>query len=124
MAKAKILIVDDEADYAKILEDRLLFEGFDVESACDGIAALERVASSPPDLILLDIMMPQMDGIAFLRQLRSESGSRGIPVIIVTAYGREPSVEELGVIGDAPVMTKPFDMALLLQRIREMLPPS
>ena len=82
---ARILIVDDEPLNVDYLEQELDGLGFVTESAADGLEALECVAASPPDLILLDVMMPEMDGISAVRILKDDPETRLIPVVLMTA---------------------------------------
>ena len=120
MAKMRVLIIDDELDFATVLRDRLTFEGFEVDIASDGRTGLERLQTSPPDLIILDIMMPTMDGFTFLRRVRAEKGAAMPAILIVTAYGREPTDEERGLMGDIPIVRKPFDVESLLRKVRRL----
>src|SRR5262249_17996031 len=82
---ARILIVDDEPMNVDYLEQELEALGFVTETATDGPEALEHVAHSPPDLVLLDVMMPRLDGIAVLRMLKADPETRLIPVVLMTA---------------------------------------
>jgi DNA-binding NarL/FixJ family response regulator len=82
---ARILIVDDEPLNVDYLEQELESHGFDTEPAADGVEALERVAADPPDIVLLDVMMPRMDGISTLRVLKGDPETRLIPVVLMTA---------------------------------------
>src|SRR6185312_13240182 len=80
-----ILVVDDVPDNVEILQMRLEAQGYEVATAGDGVEALERARELVPDLVLLDIMMPKMDGIAAVRQLKADASLPFIPVILVTA---------------------------------------
>jgi excisionase family DNA binding protein len=117
----RILIVDDEQDFSEMLRDYLEMKSFDVEIAESGFQAGLRVARFKPDLILMDIMMPDMDGFEVNRMLRSDPATRHIPVIACTAY-RDPSI-------DARVtqerfegfIEKPLKMANLVELIKRTL---
>ena len=121
MEKTRVLVVDDEHDFTQVLRDRLAFEGFEVDVAYDGHAAIERLKSFSPHIILLDIMMPRMDGFAFLQRWRQEA-SAAATIVVVTAYGREPSARELALLDGAPILRKPFDVEALLEIIRKSVP--
>lgn len=90
----KILIVEDELSLRQILIQKFKQEGFDVFEARDGIEGLEAVAKNKPDLILLDLVMPRMDGITFLRKLKKEQAGENIPIIILTNLGDSNNVAE------------------------------
>ena len=85
---AKILVVDDEEHIVMILKDSLEFSGFQVVTAYNGVEALERVELDSPDLIILDIGMPKLDGWEVCRRLKSDEKTKAIPVIILTAYAQ------------------------------------
>ena len=106
----KILIVDDEPSIVKLASVKLKNEGFEVEEAYNGKEALEKVAKSKPDLIILDIMMPIMDGKEVRKALRQSEETKKIPVIILTALGEfEEQLKSLGEEGVTEYLTKPFD---------------
>jgi len=90
----KVLIVDDEPNIQKILGDKVKRAGFKLESAFDGIEALEKVKKNKPDLILLDIIMPRMDGISFLHELKKDPELDAIPVIMLTNLSSKEKVQE------------------------------
>ena len=115
MAKKSILIVDDEQELALAVKIRLESEGFDVQTAGDGQAALNQIASHRPDLIILDVRMPVMDGYSCLRELNNRYGRGELPVIILTARDQMKDLFELEGIEDYVV--KPFDHDDLLTRI-------
>ena len=110
-----ILLVDDEEELALAVKIRLQSKGFQVETAINGQEALERVAASRPNLIVLDIRMPVMDGYSCLRELNNRYGRGEIPVIILTARDRMQDLFELEGIED--YIVKPFDHEDLLTRI-------
>ncbi|MGQ0735669.1 MAG: response regulator transcription factor [Acidobacteriota bacterium] len=116
---ARILIVEDEPDIALGLRNDLLLEGYDVEVAGDGETALSRARDEPPDLILLDVMLPGKDGFAVCRELR-RSGQR-MPIIVLTAKAHEAE-KVLGLeLGADDYVTKPFSPLELRARIKAAL---
>ncbi len=87
--KKKILVVDDDTDDLKMLSMILEPEGYDVVTAENGVEALEQVESEDPDLILLDVMMPELDGFAACDKLKSSPASQGIPVVLLTGVAKQ-----------------------------------
>ena len=117
-ARAKILVVDDEPFNVDYLEQELDDLGYDTISADDGARALERVAADRPDLVLLDIMMPVMDGFAVLERLKADPLTRDLPVVIISAVNDLASIVR-GIRGGADdYLPKPFEPVLLQARIR------
>jgi DNA-binding response OmpR family regulator len=116
--KRKILVVDDTKNVQLLLTDFLTSQDFDVLTAADGREALEVVHSEDPDLILLDIMMPNMDGYQFIGHLRKTSS---IPVIMITARQQEADVIHGFDLGADDYITKPFRLRELLVRMRAVL---
>ncbi len=114
----KILVVDDTRNVQVLLSDFLLSQDFEVLTAYDGREALEVVRESNPDLILLDIMMPNMDGYQFISHLRRESS---IPVIMITAKQQEADLIHGFDLGADDYITKPFRLRELLVRMRAVL---
>lgn len=117
----KILIVDDEADLVEILKSRFESMGYAVVSACDGQDALKKVRRDKPDLIILDIMMPRMDGHHICRVLKFDAKFRDIPIIMLTARGQEQDKITAQQVGADAYMTKPFDSKALLAKIEELI---
>jgi adenylate cyclase len=116
-----ILVVDDVPDNVDILQMRLESQGFDVITAEDGEAALAAVRDKLPDLVLLDIMMPKLDGIATVKQLKADASLPFIPVILVTARADAKDVIAGLEAGGDDYLTKPVDQAALMARVRAML---
>jgi two-component system alkaline phosphatase synthesis response regulator PhoP len=85
MSKKRILVVDDEPDFASIVQKNLQKEGFDVEVAYDGVQALQKINANPPDAIILDVMMPEKDGYEVCRELKSSEKFSNIPIVMLTA---------------------------------------
>jgi two-component system alkaline phosphatase synthesis response regulator PhoP len=117
--KEKILIIEDEEDLVKGLKLNLADEGYEVDWAADGAEGLRKAMEERPDLIILDIMLPKMNGLDICRELRKENIS--IPIIMLTAKGEEID-KVLGLeIGADDYMTKPFSIRELLARIKAHL---
>lgn len=116
-----ILAVDDMPENLEILQVRLEANGYDIVTAADGEEAIVAVRAHMPDLILLDIMMPKRDGISVLRELKSVSALKAIPVILVTAKADTRDVVEGLDAGGDDYLTKPFEHSALLARVRSML---
>jgi diguanylate cyclase (GGDEF)-like protein len=118
---AKILVVDDEPHIRRILQFLLEQEGFAVALACDGEEGLAALQAEKPDLILLDVMMPKLDGFSVLRRIRENFETNSLPVIMLTAKG-ESSEKVKGLKGGAnDYLTKPFNHEELLLRMQNML---
>lgn len=118
---ATILVVDDEKRNVKLLETLLHAEGYATLSAGDGRSALAVAAAEKPDLVLLDIMMPDMDGFETVARLKADPRLRAVPVIMVTALDdRESKLRALGA-GAEEFLAKPFDLADLRVRVRNLL---
>lgn len=115
----KILIIDDEPKFVKTLKDRLEFAGYTVITAYDGEEGLNKAKEEKPDLVLLDILMPKMDGYNFLKALKLDVNINNIPVIILTAKAKMKGlfIPE----GALDYITKPFDQKELLEKIEKAL---
>ena len=118
MMARKILVVDDTLNVLKMISDFLVSQDYEVLTAADGKEALESFAAETPDLILLDIMMPNMDGYQFIRELRKESDT---PVIMITAKQQEAEIIKGFDLGADDYITKPFHLRELLVRMRAVL---
>jgi len=114
----KVLVVDDKKTVQILLMDFLMNQGFEVFTASDGFEAFEQIKENNPEIILLDIMMPNMDGYQFISKLRRESQ---IPVIMITAKQQEVDLVHGFDLGADDYITKPFRMRELLVRIRAVL---
>ncbi len=118
---ARILVVDDVADNVEILRMRLSTLGYEVDEANDGEQALAKIAADPPDLVLLDIMMPKIDGLEVVRRLKADKSLPFIPVILVTAKVTPKDVVAGLDAGGDDYLTKPIDHGALVARVRAML---
>ncbi|MCK5624101.1 MAG: phosphate regulon transcriptional regulator PhoB [Alphaproteobacteria bacterium] len=118
---ARILIVEDEAALSTLLAYNLEKEGFTVRVAADGEQALEALAEEPPDLVLLDWMLPHVSGIEICRRIRRDPETRDLPVIMLTAKGEEADRIRGLDTGADDYVTKPFSPAELVARVRALL---
>ena len=121
MAKGRILVVDDEIYIVHILDFSLGMEGYEVLTALDGEQALEKARLEHPDLIVLDIMMPKLDGYETCKMLKSEAGTKDIPVILLSAKGRNVDQKIGFEVGADDYITKPFSPRKLVERINALL---
>lgn len=117
----KIFIVEDELDFLSTLRERLEFEGYVVVSAVDGEEALGKIPEEKPDLILLDIMLPEMNGYQVCRELKRNPETETIPVVMVTAKSQESDKFWAKETGADDYVTKPFEMEELLQKVQDNL---
>jgi two-component system alkaline phosphatase synthesis response regulator PhoP len=121
MSKGKILVVDDEIYIVHILDFSLGMEGYEVVTALDGEQALEKVTSEKPDLIVLDIMMPKLDGYEVCKAIKANSATKHIPVILLSAKGRNVDQKMGFEVGADDYITKPFSPRKLVERINQLL---
>jgi len=121
MDRKKILLVDDSSTV--LLMERMILQKshYDVVTANDGQEGLERARSEKPDLILMDVVMPRMDGFEACRRLREQEDTRSIPVIMVTTRGELQSVESGYASGCSDYVTKPINGLELLAKVRSCL---
>jgi two-component system, OmpR family, alkaline phosphatase synthesis response regulator PhoP len=115
----KILIVDDEPFMLRLIQYHLENAGYEMVKARNGREAVEAVARENPCLVVMDAMMPNMDGLTALRELKQDPSTRGIPVIMLTANPHKYSREEAESSGAAIFLTKPFSPTQLLEEIRK-----
>jgi DNA-binding response OmpR family regulator len=117
----RILIVDDEPSIVVPLEFLMKREGYEVAVAGDGEEALQALAARPPDLVILDVMLPRMNGFDVCRHIRADPRWAGLKILMLTAKGRDSEIEKgIGLGADAYV-TKPFSTRDLVARIRALL---
>jgi len=121
VAKGRILVVDDEIYIVHILDFSLGMEGYEVLTASDGEQALETAQREQPDLIVLDIMMPKLDGYETCKALKSKEETRDIPVILLSAKGRNVDQKTGFEVGADDYITKPFSPRKLVERIHAIL---
>ena len=117
----KVLVIEDEKDIQELLEHYLRREGFQVQSAGDGEAGLRKVKQEKFDMILLDLMLPRMDGLEVCRILRSQPSTAPIPLIMVTAKGEEVDRVVGLELGADDYITKPFSPRELVARVKALL---
>jgi len=119
--KSKILIVEDEKDFARALELLLSAKGYDVDSANEGLTGLEKARQGNPDLIILDVMLPKINGYKIARLLKFDDKYKHVPIIMLTARAEEKD-EQIGMETGADIyMTKPLDNKELLKNIAKLL---
>jgi signal transduction histidine kinase len=119
---AKILVVDDDPMVRQVLMEALaLPRTYLLEEASNGIEASIRLGTYRPDLLILDVFMPEMDGLEVCRSIKAEPALAGIKVIITTGHPGHPKLDELAALGFAHVLAKPFDIPLLLQTVQRLL---
>src|SRR3989442_3955780 len=121
MSKGKILVVDDEIYIVHILDFSLGMEGYDVVTALDGEQALENARTEKPDLIVLDIMMPKLDGYETCKRLKPDAETKDVPVILLSAKGRNVDQKVGFEVGADDYITKPFSPRKLVERINAIL---
>ncbi|MFA5043417.1 MAG: response regulator transcription factor [Kiritimatiellia bacterium] len=129
MSKQSIFVVDDEEDILELIRHHLAREGFQVMTAANGESAVKAIVSKPPDLVLLDLMLPGIDGLEVCRILKKENKTADIPIIMLTAKGEESDIITGLELGADDYITKPFSMKVLIARIhaiarRKRRPPA
>ena len=117
----KILVAEDEPQTAQLIEFKLKQQGFVVVLATDGEAAMKLIPTEMPSLIILDAMMPVMDGFEVLRRLKETPELKNIPVIMLTAKSRDRDIVSGLELGAADYIVKPFSPAELVARVRKVL---
>lgn len=121
MTTTKMLVVEDELEIAELLRFHLQREGFDVRMTQSGRTALTQVETNPPDLVLLDLMLPDLDGLEVCRRLKRRSETRQIPILIVSAKGEESDIVAGIELGADDYITKPFSPRVLIARVKNIL---
>ncbi len=116
-----VLIVDDDPDIRELIAFKLRALGFTIEAAGDGEAALAAALAAPPDLILLDVMMPKMSGLDVTKQLRANFSTEATPIILLTAKAQEADVAYGFSLGATDYIIKPFSPRELISRIQAVL---
>ena len=121
MANKKILVVDDEPHLVQMVKRRLEANRYDVVTAKDGEEGLKKASSEKPDLIVLDVTMPTIDGFEMLKRLKSDDQTRSIPVIMLTASGRTNDIFEGQKLKATDYLIKPFEPDDLLKAIKRCI---
>ena len=121
MTKKKILVVEDEESLLKLQSILLTIRGYTVEGAMDGQAALEAVETMNPDLILLDIMLPKIDGLEVCRQVKTNVATRHIPIIMLTAKKSKEDLVMGEQAGADMYITKPYKSSMVIENIQRLL---
>jgi len=119
---ARVLVVDDTFHNVKLLEARLQIASYEVETAFSGAEALEKIARRLPDLVLLDVMMPGMDGYEVCRRLRQSAATAHLPIVMVTALDKASDRDAGLEAGADDYLIKPIDDDVLFPAIRRLLP--
>jgi CheY-like chemotaxis protein len=118
---SKILVAEDNLPNRELIREILETRGYEVIEACDGQEALDKLEQTEPDLVLLDIQMPVLDGLAVIRQIRGNPRFATLRVLAVTAYAMQGSRESFLDAGFDGYLSKPIDMAVLTKEIRQLL---
>jgi two-component system alkaline phosphatase synthesis response regulator PhoP len=119
--KVKILIVDDEPNIVQTLQDRLEMNDYNVVTACNGQEGLEQAIQEQPDVVLLDVIMPVMDGLEMLEALRKEPTCENISVVMLTARSQTQDIARANACGIEDYIVKPFDLSELLEKIESIV---
>jgi len=118
----KILVIDDEPDIVKVLAARLREQNFTVDAAFNGKEGLEKVEYNKPDLIILDILMPNLSGTEVASKLKANKLTAGIPIIFLSALQSKDDEKQAGnIVGGQVVFAKPYDINVLISKINEMV---
>jgi two-component system phosphate regulon response regulator PhoB len=121
MSKKRILIIEDEADVADLVARRLIKEGYAVDVARDGLTGLNKIRSKPPDLALVDIMLPDLSGTHLLQEVRHDPLTAHVPVVMMTAKGEESDIILGFQLGADDYVPKPFSLPVLVARVAAVL---
>ena len=116
-----VLVVDDTENVRELIRVNLALEGFDVRVACDGQEALDLVAELGPDLITMDVVMPNLDGLAAVTRLKMDPVTSGIPIVMVTARAQTADRDKGRRAGADAYITKPFEPRELVETVRRLL---
>jgi twitching motility two-component system response regulator PilG len=121
MAKKRILVVEDEESLLKLESILLTSKGYSVTGVMDGKAALASISADPPDLVILDVMLPGIDGFEVCRQIKGNAATKGIPVVMLTAKKSAGDVALGAQVGADAYLTKPFKSAQVMEIISTLL---
>jgi DNA-binding response OmpR family regulator len=117
----KILVADDEPPVVQIIRANLELDGYEVITAFDGLQALEKARAEKPDLLILDVMMPRMDGFEVLSRLKQDAETENIPILMLTALNEIDHMDYAARLGNDCYLTKPFEPMELLMIVRRLL---
>jgi len=117
-----ILIIEDDPSFSRAINHIVEKEGYDVSTASNGMTGLRMVRENPPDLLILDVMLPGLDGFEICSQLRSDPPTAELPIIMLSAKGQETDRETGLKVGASEYLTKPVNRELLLETISRLLP--
>jgi len=118
---ARVLVVDDDPVIQNLLRVNFEMEGYDVIVASDGVEGLERARNDEPDVVVLDVMMPRMDGLTVARHLKADPETAGIPILLLSAKAQAADLAAGEESGADDYLTKPFDPVNLLDRVAALL---
>ena len=121
MVKKRILIVDDEKDFVMLIKERLMRSGYDVMEAFDGEDGLKKAEEDNPDLIILDLVLPKLDGYAICRKLKLDEKYKKIPIIMLTAKFQPSDIKFGKDMGAEAYLTKPLESKELMDMVRQLL---
>jgi DNA-binding response OmpR family regulator len=121
VTQKRVLVIEDEPNISEAIRFILTRDGWQVEVEADGFAALERLRDAPPDALILDLMLPDMDGFEVLRSLRAQDATRHLPVLMLTAKGQTADRELAAQLGVTRFMTKPFANAEVVAALQSMV---
>ncbi|HBB67008.1 MAG: hypothetical protein A2X28_09060 [Elusimicrobia bacterium GWA2_56_46] len=124
MKKSKILIIEDSKSTSVVLKEVLENEGRAVFLAGDGVAGITLARRERPDLILLDLLLPKLNGYEVCNALKRDNATRHIPVLVISTMDSPESVEKIKLCGAINFMKKPYDLDALLREIKRLLPPA
>ena len=121
MPDATVLVVDDDPVIQKLLQVNFEMEGYNVITASDGLEGLETARREHPDAIVLDVMMPKMDGLEVARTLKADDDTKSIPIVLLSAKAQQADLQAGQDTGADEYLTKPFDPLELLQRVATLI---
>ncbi len=121
MTSTRVLIVEDEPDIGELIRFHVEREGYASSVIASGRVAMDALRASPPDLLILDLMLPDLDGLEICRRVKREEKTRAIPIVIVSAKGEETDIVTGLELGADDYVTKPFSPKILMARVRNVL---
>ena len=116
----RLVLADDDPNVTGVVARYLTFQGFEVRTVANGAEAVDVVLADPPDLLLIDIMMPEVDGLEAVRRIRSEASLASLPILVFSALSEKS--DEVVAAGADGLITKPYNLPDLVERIRARLP--